>query len=211
MIIGPSFVWLHLPKTGGTSTASAFRMMSLKDILVDADETDSKHDSLSIRISGTESAINRKTTFLTLRQLPAWLISDWYHKTISMGLDLPFEPVQSGLFYSLRLGGTWVAADYWLRYFEIEKCDAIIRLEHIEEDANRLVLPLLPEGSPRLFFAHENSKQYTRKLGYFFGSHDLRRIYTNNPLWKKWEQKTYGCTTELSLADRFYNLKRIIK
>jgi len=211
MIIGPTFLWLHLPKTGGTSTARLFRELSVKDIFIDDDETDSKHDSWSIRLKQSSLNIDRKKAFITIRKLPAWLISDWHHKTISMGLELPFEPVQSGLFYSLRLGGTWVAADYWLNYFEIENCDAIIRLEYLEEDANHLIQPLLPAGTPKLNFAHHNAKQYPRKLGHFFSNRDLARIYTNNPLWSHWEQKTYGSQAQLSLSDRFYQLKRIIK
>ena len=211
MIIGSSFVWLHLPKTGGTSTARLFRELSLRDIFVDDDETDSKHDSLSLRQNLTGSDIDSKKTFITIRQLPAWLISDWYHKTISIGLELPFEPVRSGLFYSLRLGGTWVAADYWLHYFGIEECDSIIRLEHLEDDANRLVHPLLTKGTPKLEFSYHNAKQYPRKLGCYFNKADITRIYNNNPCWTNWEYIAYGRQTRLSLIDQLYSLRRAIK
>ncbi len=211
MITGPSFVWLHLPKTGGTSTARLFRELSLKDIFVDDDETDAKHDSWPIRFKGSNLDINKKKVFITLRQLPAWLISDWHHKTISMGLDIPFGPVRSGLFYSLRLGGTWVAADYWLHYFGIERCDAVIRLEHLEDDANRLIHPLLPEGIPKLKFSHHNAKTYPRRLGRYLSDTDLRRIYDNNPLWRMWENQINGRETRFSLIDQLYRLRRIIE
>jgi hypothetical protein len=211
MIIGPSFIWLHLPKTGGTSTARLFRELSVENIIVDDDETDSKHDSWSIRFTESDLDIDTKKAFITLRQLPAWLISDWHHKTFSMGLELPFEPVRSGLFYSLRLGGTWVAADYWLHYFEIEKCDAVIRLEHLEEDANRHIHPLLPEGVPKLRFSYHNAKQYTRRLSRYLNSTDIKRIYDNNPFWKRWENKAYGRETRLSLVDQIYSMRRIIE
>ena len=51
--------------------------------------------------------------------------------------DLDFEPVRSGLFYSLRLGGTWVAADWWLQYFDVDETVTALRLEHLQEDLNR--------------------------------------------------------------------------
>ena len=128
-----------------------------------------------------------------------------------MGLDLPFEPVRSGLFYSLRLGGTWVAADYWLHYFEIDRCDAVIRLEHLEDDANQLIRPLLPEGIPKLVFGHHNTKNYPRMLRRYFNYSDIRRVYQSNPLWKEWERKCYGCETQFSVIDRIFGIGHIIK
>ncbi len=211
MLIGPSFIWFHLPKTGGTSTARLFRQMALDNIIVDDDDTDSKHDSLNMRFAKDGTACLYKKMFITLRRLPDWLISDWHHKTISMGLDLPFEPVRCGLFYSLRLGGTWVSADYWLNYFSISQCDDIIRLEHLDEDANRIVHPLLPEGSPRLEFSRHNANDYSRNLNQFIGRYDIRRIYANNPLWEEWEGKTYGNTTQLDTVNILFNLKRLLK
>ena len=44
MIQGSTFIWLHLPKTGGTSTASLFRSLNIKGLQIDPDEEDSKHD-----------------------------------------------------------------------------------------------------------------------------------------------------------------------
>ena len=64
--------------------------------------------------------------------------------------DLPLEPVRSGLFYSLRLGGVWVAADWWLRYFELGESVTALRLEHLAEDLNRHLLPLLPAATAPL-------------------------------------------------------------
>ena len=73
---------------------------------------------------------------------------------------VPFEPVKSGLFYSLRLGGIWVAADYWIHYFNARSCTHTVRLENIEEDSNRYVLPLLPKGTEKLQFPRQNANQY---------------------------------------------------
>ena len=100
--------------------------------------------------------------------------------------------MKSGLFYSLRLGGTWVAADYWIHYFNADQCDRVVRLEHLEDDSNQMVLPLLPEGTPKLTFPKRNTNSYARKIETFFGARDLKRIYANNPAWSAWEQTVYG-------------------
>ena len=107
-----------------------------------------KHDSVALRESRGPWRANARQRFITSRRLEDWLISDWEHKRRHMQLpDLDFEPVRSGLFYSLRLGGTWVAADWWLQYFELDERVTALRLEALHDDLNRLLLPLLPEGT----------------------------------------------------------------
>ena len=193
MLRANHFVWLHLPKTGGTSTAGLFRNLAIPGIQVDPDEEDSKHESIETRL-GTSQSDSYTLTIITSRRLASWLLSDWHHKTKKMGLDLPFEPVKSGLFYSLRLGGTWVAADYWIHYFKATSCDRVIRLENLEVDSNLLVWPLLPQGTPKLKFPERNSNSYVRNIEHFFGARDLQRIHANNPAWSAWEQTVYGDT-----------------
>ena len=119
-----------------------------------------------------------------------------------MGLKLPFSPVKSGLFYSLRLGGTWVAADYWIHYFRATSCTHTVRLEHLEEDSNRYVLPLLPKGAKPLQFPRQNTNQYSHKIEDFFSKRDLKRIYKNNPAWTEWEEKLYGSLTKINTTNR---------
>ena len=201
MIEGPNFCWLHLPKTGGTSTAHLFRSLGIPNVEVDPDEVDEKHQSLAIRHQSKEKNQN-KLTIITTRRLTDWLLSDWHHKTITMGLKLSFTPVKSGLFYSLRLGGTWVAADYWIHFFNAQSCDRVVRLEHLEHDSNQLVLPLLPEGTPELKFPKRNSNRYQREREFFFGSSDLKRIYSNNPAWTSWEASTYGDLAKINPMKR---------
>ena len=206
MIIGDSFVWLHLPKTGGTSCARLFRSLGIESLTVDDDESDRKHDSLDMRTKIKEFSPGNKQVFITSRRLPAWLLSDWHHKRVFMGLDLPFDPVKSGLFYSLRLGGVWVSADFWLSYFRVTPEMKAVRLEYLEEDANRLIHPLLPEGTPTLSFEHKNSNNYSRCLGDYLTRRDLSRIYSNNPSWKEWEIEVYGSQVSVGIVNSFRRL-----
>lgn len=194
MIIGERFIWLHLPKTGGTSTSRLFADLGIPSVSADDQSLDSKHESIEARLPDWEFGAESRPVFITLRHLPQWLLSDWHHKRLKMGLDLPFEPVKSGLFYSLRLGGVWVAADYWMRYFRIEQCSGVLRLEHLEADVQQKITPLLPAQTPPLVFPKDNVNRYSRDLANYFRSSDLKRIYASNPIWHQQEQQAYGFT-----------------
>ena len=209
MIISNHFVWLHLPKTGGTSTARLFRKLELPSVSVDSDEIDAKHESIEHRLKGVSIETGKKT-IITSRRLAFWLLSDWHHKTKKMGLKLPFNPVKSGLFYSLRLGGIWVSADYWIKYFNATSCTYTVRLEHLQEDSNRYVLPLLPKGTKPLKFPFSNTNKYSHNIEDFFGKRDLIRIHENNPAWSAWEEKIYGSTQKFKQVDRLKSKARAL-
>lgn len=202
MIISNQFIWLHLPKTGGTSTAGLFRSLDIPGISVDPDEVDAKHESIQHRLQDGNLKRETRTTIITSRRLASWLLSDWHHKTKKMRLELPFNPVKSGLFYSLRLGGTWTTADYWIHYFNATSCTYTVRLENLEEDSNRYVLPLLPKGTHPLQFPRQNTNKYSQKIEDFFSERDLKRIYENNPAWATWEEEIYGNSSKVNLIKR---------
>ncbi|MBC1265335.1 hypothetical protein FPZ61_14550 [Synechococcus sp. BSA11S] len=202
MIIAESFLWLHLPKTGGTTMNRLFRSLALPAVEVDADSDRAKHDSVTLRESRGSWRAGDRRRFISSRRLSSWLLSDWRHKRRHMGLpDLPLEPVRSGLFYSLRLGGVWVAADWWLRYFDPGDSVTTLRLEHLAEDLNRHLLPLLPSAGAQLLegiLPRENARPANSPSGSGpaesvpFSAEDLARQRCVNPLWAEWEQRVYG-------------------
>jgi hypothetical protein len=194
MIIADRFIWLHLPKTGGTSLNHLFRNLGVRGLRVDPDHTPRKHDSIRLRESRGLWRAGKRVRFITARRLSDWLISDWQHKRRHMNLpDLPFEPVRSGLSYSLRLGGTWVAADWWLQYFEVDEQTRSLRLEHLEHDLNRELLPLLPVGTPPIPTPpRHNADPQRLQHGPCFSAEDLERMHAVNPRWQAWERRVYG-------------------
>ncbi len=195
MIFSDTFVWLHLPKTGGTTMNKVFRERGIAGIWVDPDHLPAKHDSIALREDREGWLVGERRRFLTARRLDSWLVSDWKHKRCFMGLaDLPFDPVRCGLFYSLRLGGVWVAADWWLRYFALDDQMTALRLEHLGEDLNRLMLPLLPVSTaPFDSITRENAApDASGEEVPPFSEADLKRMGANNPVWSEWQRHIYG-------------------
>ena len=193
MIIADRFLWLHLPKTGGTSMNQLFRELAIPRLRIDPDDSPRKHDSVALRESRGLWRAGRRTRFITARRLSDWLLSDWQHKRRHMQLpDLPLEPVRCGLSYSLRLGGTWVAADWWLQYFELDEQVRSLRLEQLAADLNTQLLPLLPAGTPALPNPPQCNAAPASPEPAVFSATDLKRIYSVNPRWRAWEQRVYG-------------------
>ncbi len=173
-----------------------FRERAFPGVVVDADETPEKHDSVALRESRCDWRAGKRRRFITARRLESWLVSDWHHKRRHMGLpDLDFEPVRSGLYYSMRLGGTWVAADWWLQYFEVDTSVTALRLEQLSDDLNRHLLPLLPaDTEPFASTPRWNTRPDAKPTTPAFSRADAIRIRSANPRWVAWEEGIYSVT-----------------
>lgn len=182
-----------------------FRDRAIPGVAVDSDETSAKHDSIAMREAASGWRAGNRIRFITARTLEDWLVSDWHHKRRCMGVpSLDFEPVRNGLFYSFRLGGVWVAADWWLSYFEVDEAVIPLRLSSLIVDINSRLLPLLPKGVAAFEDApRQNARPASAQspMNQCFSDADRCRIRAVNPKWSSWEatwQGSSACQVKLT-------------
>ena len=171
-----------------------FRSKNYAGVLVDGDDTSIKHDSVALRERRFGLRLSNRKRVITCRRLDDWLISDWHFKRERMNLPgLDFEPVRSGLFYSLRLGGTWVAADWWINYFSLDEQVISLKLDELHGDINYWVLPLLPQRvEPFEAPPHINRCSTKHRLQLYLSNDDRQRIAEVNPRWTAWQSKVFN-------------------
>ena len=183
-----------MPKTGVTTVHNLFKDLGIPGLHVDEKNSKTKHDSLERR-EQTGWVSGQRKPVITIRRLEDWLISDWMHKKTWMGLeDLPLEPVQSGLFYSLRLGGTWVAADWWIQYFQIDDSFTFLRLEYLEEDINKKLIHYIADGAKPIKIRKQDNKNQNRdnlNETHKINARQLEQIKLANPKWASIEATLY--------------------
>jgi len=194
VIVGDTFLWLHLPKTGGTTMNRLFRALDLPGVVVDPDDTPAKHDSVAQREGRGPWRAGDRVRLITARRLGDWLISDFHNKRRMDGLaDLPLAGVRSGRIWSVRLGGVWIAADWWLEHLAIDEVTQALRLEHLADDMDRYLRPLLPPDTPAFRpLPREHADPGPRDPRFTLRPEDLARIHAANPRWSAWERQVYG-------------------
>lgn len=189
MILHKDFIWLHLPRTGGTSTASWLRKVDLSlqlDLFITPQDQPAKHDNLAIRSLRLGSPLESKIVAINFRPLPSWLLSN-YHYALNAGLNVPFERYLEGEFFSLRLG-KWCIADWWLEYFDINKVTHFINTQALERDWRKLLNTCGINVPKEIRMEKEN--YIVGNLGSFdpLGYHNWDPAYLKNPLWQSIEK-----------------------
>lgn len=135
MIQHPQFIWLHLPRTAGTSTSAWLRhIRSIQNlpILIDPDDVRDKHDNLAIRSIRNGQSMDNKVIAMNFRSLPEWLSSN-YAFARKTGLHVPKDRYLKGEFFSLRVGA-WCPADWWLSYFNVHQVTHFLSCNQLERD-----------------------------------------------------------------------------
>lgn len=198
MIISKDVIWLHLPKTGGTTLNCIFR--DLKNFYVDSDsEMDRygiriKHDSIGRRERMSSWRYSGQKKFITCRRLPDWLLSDFFFKRNVLNISSDFNLCKSGMVkYQLRHSGEIKSADWWLEYFKIDDTTSL-RITNLEEDINNKLVPFTEDLDYVKIDLKINYTLNKKNVLDYFSIEDIERIYNNNPLWKNWEKTTYRNT-----------------
>jgi hypothetical protein len=195
MIVGETFVWAHIPKTGGDATTTMIRQVPRLVVMSDHPFDHAKHLSLDLR----RGSIDGKLLAANIRRLPSWAVSYMHHRA-QFGLWPDYEP--QGRRSSRAVAGE-SAADQWLADvigdYEI---DFWIRQEHLVDDLVRFLrdaaeLTSAEEAAIRsvglVNEAHSTRfRSWRQSPKRFFSRRQIARLYANNPRWAAIERSVYG-------------------
>lgn len=198
MIIGPDFVWLHVPKCGGTSIERSLRnaFRNRRDVHFDRKHLSEKdargrviwHHTIKLRHEHDPAFDpSGKKIVAAIRRLPNWLLSRvHYEANRSAGMAPTREQFVLGEF--LEHSGVANSPEKMIRRFNRPPVDDWLRVEHLTDDMIR-VFGIDPADMVR---ANESKIDYIKDLSFWFTKDELRALYKANPTWAEIEEKAYG-------------------
>jgi hypothetical protein len=201
VIVGPSFVWLHFPKTAGHTVDLAIRVAAkhTRGFMFDrrGDYHPGWHDILSERAErdpGFDPA--DKVVVSGFRRLPHWILSKVHYDAGR----LPFRVPPRDLF---RLGrffeadGSVSAADLYAARYR-DDVHRWVRVEHIRSDFERCFGDVISPKMMRLALAgleqvrNASAMAYLQHPEFYFSPQELADLYAANPVWSALEEQLYG-------------------
>ncbi|MDW3117283.1 MAG: sulfotransferase family 2 domain-containing protein [Roseovarius pacificus] len=196
---GRNYIFVHIPKTGGTSMALALEGRAMKDDILIGDTP--KARKRRRRLKGAEAAgriwkhstladihglipddqITGAFTFTLVRNPWDRLVS-YYHWLQEQGFDHPAVHLAkardfSGFLNAPQTQAALRSAPYgsYMRMADgAEHCRAFIRIEHLEQDA----APLWDHLGFRLDLPHENQSRRSRDYREFYRESDANMVKT---------------------------------
>ncbi|GJM45045.1 MAG: hypothetical protein DHS20C21_18870 [Gemmatimonadota bacterium] len=189
MVIGKSFAWGHMGKTGGDATWRLFQCVP--DLVERAhDPTDpAKHRRF------VEENVQGKTLVLNLRRLPSLTLSYVNHARFhGLGPDQP--------------AGTEITPEEALEELRAERVirnhtdrgnltiHRWLRMEHLREDFLEFVSTLRPLTSAEVQAVRavttKKPMPYDHDPRTFFSPDQIVQLYENSPTWARYEREVYG-------------------
>jgi len=212
VIYGKNFVWLHLGKTGGTTTNYLFS--KYPDIVEhsDLDSEAKKHDNLS-QCKGRFPHIDfsTKDIIFGFRKIETWIASHNNHARISWGLDHKTleEKTQKGLIYvskravehfpgivGIDTSTNWAIPDACLnQYLQNIKIKHYIRQECLVEDFIKISKEYNWPENKTITEMIGNEKVLnpgTYPWNYKQSEDQIEKIHSKNPLWMSIQNKIYS-------------------
>jgi hypothetical protein len=192
VVIGRTFAWAHLPKTGGDATSRMLAGIPGLVRFADPPESNDKH----MPFFGREAEVAGKLLVMNIRRLPAWTLSAAHHRA-AHGVHPEYRPLP------LETPDEMTAktdADDLLRWMTDHgrfAVDRWLRAECLQEDVLAL-LGELGELTPVaravvLGVGRVNEGDYPRELerGNLTAAR-IARLYALNPVWAQIERRVYG-------------------
>ena len=197
MIVSETFVWAHLPKTGGDATATMIGQVPRLVLMADHPMDHAKHVGFSQR----RGSIEGKRLVANLRRLPSWAYSYMHHRA-HFGLWPDHEPEG---YRRPEVAAAESAADRWLEHVIGDyEMDFWIRQEHLADDLVRFLrdaaaLTEQEEAAIRTVGRVNDHLGWRRRVGLsrssprrYFSRAQVRTLYENNPRWASLEARVYG-------------------
>ena len=192
MIVGPDWIWLHVPKCGGTAVEQVLRkaFRRRRDVVFDRVGRRSPviwHHSLRRRREfDPDFDPSGKRVIGCIRRLPSWLLSRVHFEAERSKLIPTREQFLRGEFYEST--GYLSKADRMIREFDPPRVDHWIRVEHMVEDLSES-FGLKLRSIPRV---NEGKMPFIKDISLWFTPEELRGLYAANPIWAALERQVYG-------------------
>jgi hypothetical protein len=197
MILGDTFAYGHIPKTGGDAVSAW--LSQIEDFDVDPVHLPCKHDFFWQR------GIRRDLYVLSIRRLPFWALSYLHelaeHPAAAREYGIPHDdPARPEHAFLLR-------PDEYLRQFQAggRTIDVWLRMENLFDDVLHFIenhiRPVGRELERRLAAVPTKGRRnYNHDALNFFTPRQVAALYAAAPLWSAVEMMVYG-----GLYSRFEN------
>jgi hypothetical protein len=189
MVIGPTFAYGHIPKTGGDAVHAWLAL--IEGLEVDPVSEARKHHFF------WERGVRKDLYVLSIRRLPGWALS--YLQ------ELAYHPA-AARYYGLPPGGSARPEhafalrpdDYLLQHQQGGREIGVwLRMEHLFDDVLRFIgdhiRPVTPEFRSRLAAVPTKGRRdYDHDVRAFFTPVQIAGLYARNPVWSAVETRVYG-------------------
>jgi hypothetical protein len=190
VVIGKTFAWGHMGKTGGDATWRLFRCVSDLVGFEHLPEDPEKHQRFTERTD-----LSGKRLFLNLRRLPSLVLS-YVNHAFHYGLD---ATTPAGTRMTAEEAVVFPRPEQMIRNHTANGCldiDRWLRMENLREDFVDLVKTIRPvtvaERAEILSVTTKPPMDYDHDPFSFFTREQVVRLYENSPMWAAYEAEVYG-------------------
>ena len=192
MVFGKDFVWLHLGKTGGTTTEYILSNFC-SDIVEYADKfhEEEKHNDLeNVQKRFPDINFKTKAKIINFRKILDFIVSHNFDRLQSTKTNLnnksiAIEQSKKGLLYTEN--GWKTVDEYTYKYFI--NIDFYIRIEFLIDDFYKVFKQYKTNlNIPHDAHLHKNKD----KSIVDFTQAEINEIYLRNPQWMKIQKELYG-------------------